>query len=151
MREPKSKSDTFISRVKKWFFDALRTHSIYSLKKTLLVTDDDKVVGDTVEACLRVEGYDIFRAGTGDEAVYIARSQRPDLIILDLMMPKMNGWDTCKVLKGDARTRAIPLIIMSGLSLMGDSEKAFEAGAADFLNKPFDREELIQKVRKWLS
>ena len=77
--------------------------------------------------------------------------ERPDLILLDIVMPTLDGWETCKILKEDNQTSKIPIVIISALALLGDSEKAFESGADDFLGKPFGRDELMRKVRKWLN
>ena len=148
---PKDQRGSFISQLLKDIFSVFKKTGLLPFKKHILVVEDDLPVGNTIEARLKLEGYGVFRASDGKDGVEIARRERPDLVILDIMMPMLNGWETCKILKEGGRTRAIPVIVISALPLMGHSEKAFEAGADDFLNKPFGRDELMLKVRKWIG
>lgn len=140
-----------MARIAKVLASFLRKRNILPFKKVILVIDDDHAVGKTIEARLKLEGYVVLRAARGHEGVEIARMERPDLILLDIVMPTLDGWETCKILKDDTQTSKIPVVIISALALLGHSEKAFEAGADDFLGKPFGRDELMRKVRKWLN
>ncbi|MCB4756933.1 MAG: response regulator [Elusimicrobia bacterium] len=119
-------------------------------KKKILVVDDEKVLAEGIEARLTVEGYKIVVAYDGQEGVEKARSIKPDLIILDVTMPKINGIEACRILRREEKTKNIPIIILTALNTLGDSEKAFAAGANDFVQKPFDNSRLIEKIKKHL-
>ncbi len=114
---------------------------------TILVVDDEIKNSKLLEALLAPRGYRIFKAFNGLEAVEQARKQRPDLILLDVNMPVMDGYEACRTLKADPETNLIPVIFMTALSLVEDRVKGLEAGADDFLTKPVNREELMARIR----
>jgi DNA-binding response OmpR family regulator len=117
----------------------------------ILVVDDDHTIADSVEALLRAKGYTVLRAVDGMEAIAVAQKEMPTLLILDLLMPKMSGFDVCGVLKGASATNKIAILVLTALGQMGDVEKAFSLGADDYLIKPFDSERLLRKVTKLLG
>jgi CheY-like chemotaxis protein len=119
-------------------------------RKKILIADDDKSVAECLEILLGLSGYEVFVAGDGQEAVQKARIVVPDLILLDMIMPKLNGFDACKIIKNDPVLRKIPLIALTSLTQMGDMEKAYAAGADDYQHKPFDNGRLLGKVKKYL-
>lgn len=114
----------------------------------ILVVDDEPFNVDLVEAILGPLGYQIFKAYDGGEALTLVYKEKPDLILLDLMMPKVNGYHVLRWLKGHRRLRLIPIIILTAFA--DEKVKAFEAGADDFIAKPIDRFELIARVRAHL-
>ena len=86
-------------------------------------------------------------AGNGGDAIKQAREGQPDLVLLDIMVPQVNGWEVCRRLKQDAETRAIPVIMVTGRVEEGDKVLGFEMGADDYVTKPFSPRELVARVR----
>lgn len=117
-------------------------------KKRILVVEDEIDIAEGLKARLELDDYEVILAGDGAAGVEMARKERPDAIILDVMMPKINGYDVCKIIKDDVKLRSIPVLVLTALPQLKDAELAFEAGATDFLNKPYTNERLIQKVSK---
>src|SRR5215472_3018047 len=113
---------------------------------TVLVVDDDPNNVDYLEQELEGLGYRTISAHNGVEAIAIVRSSPPDIILLDIMMPIMDGFATCKLLKGSAETRLIPIIIMTALDGVEDRVKGIQAGADDFLTKPVNERELLARI-----
>lgn len=122
----------------------------FSRKKKILIIEDEPDIAASLAARLELEGFRIDITNNGQEGVHSARSGKPDLILLDIMMPLLNGYDVLNLLKTDPSTKAIPIIVLTALPHVEDAEKAFQAGASDFLNKPYTNERLVQKVRKIL-
>jgi len=121
--------------------------------KKILVVDDQKEIRELVEATLRIGDYKIFQAGTGPEAIEIARCEKPDLMFLDVMMPEggMDGFDVCGELKNDPKTASITIIMLTALGQDEDKERSREAGADDYFTKPFSPLKLMNKVDEILS
>lgn len=117
----------------------------------ILVVDDDHAIGDSLEALLKAKGFAVVRAADGKEAVAVAQRELPALLILDLLLPKMSGFDVCGTLKAASATRKILILVLTALGQMGDVEKAFSLGADDYLVKPFDSDRLLRKVAKLLG
>ena len=103
-----------------------------------------------LEAYLADEGYQILMAADGHQTMQMVDQHQPDLILLDIMMPRMSGYEVCSQLKGDASKRMIPVLIVTALNEPGDIEKAVNAGCDDFLTKPVNRLELRTRVRSLL-
>jgi len=117
----------------------------------ILVADDESNVRELLKSILTGEGYAIIEAADGGSAYATAVSQKPDIILLDLMMPVMNGYRVLKKLKNHSDTEPIPVIILTALRLPEDVQKGMEAGAADYITKPFSSGELLDRVRMVLS
>jgi DNA-binding response OmpR family regulator len=113
----------------------------------VLVVEDERDVSELLRYNLGREGYDVIVAATGAEALRRAREARPDLILLDIMIPGVNGWEVCRRLKQDAETRAIPVIVVTGRVEEGDKVLGFELGADDYVTKPFSTRELLARIR----
>ncbi|TMQ22048.1 MAG: response regulator [Candidatus Rokuibacteriota bacterium] len=113
----------------------------------VLVVEDERDVAELLRYNLGKEGYDVVVAATGTEAVRQAHEARPDLVLLDIMVPQLNGWEICRRLKQDAETRAIPVIMVTGRVEEGDKVLGFEVGADDYVTKPFSPRELIARIR----
>jgi two-component system alkaline phosphatase synthesis response regulator PhoP len=119
-------------------------------RRTILVVDDEEDIQELVKLNLLREGYDVLTAETGDQALALARSRQPSLIILDLLLPGLQGLDVCKALKAEQKTRAIPIIILSAKTEESDIVTGLEVGADDYITKPFSSKVLIARVRRAL-
>lgn len=121
-----------------------------SQKRTILVVDDVPVNIQLLTTYLASEGYDIISARDGVEAIELVRQCIPDLILLDVMMPKMNGFEVCEAIKSNEDTKFIPVIMVTALNELEDKIKGMNAGADDFISKPFNKLELMVRVRSLL-
>ena len=114
---------------------------------TVLVVDDQPTIRVLVRAALKDTGYRLLEAGDGVSAVQLARSERPDLILLDIALPRMDGLEVCRRLKEDPATAAIPVLLLSGLVMQQDPEQAAEAvGAEGCITKPFNPIALAKQI-----
>lgn len=116
----------------------------------ILVADDDPDILRFVELNLRLEGYEIETAGDGEEALRKARERTPALVILDVMMPKMDGLEVCQALRSDSRTSQVCVIMLTARSMSADKVLGLTAGADDYISKPFDPLELVARVKTTL-
>ncbi len=116
----------------------------------ILVVDDIPANVELLEALLSADGYDILTALDGEEALQQVADNDPDLILLDVMMPGMNGFEVCARLKNDVTTQFIPIVLLTALDRMEDKVRGLESGADDFLTKPFNRIELKARIRSLL-
>lgn len=119
--------------------------------RTILVIDDDPVVTAALSGMLGGDGFAVLAAADGPQGRRLARNERPDIILLDLIMPGESGLDTCVRLKADPATAAIPVLFISGSSETADKVAGLEAGAVDYITKPFARAEVAARVRRHLS
>ena len=113
----------------------------------VLVVEDEADVAEMIRYNLGKEGYEVRLAGTGTDALRQAKETRFDVILLDIMVPQLNGWEICRRLKLDRETQAIPVIMVTGRVEEGDKVLGFEMGADDYVTKPFSPRELIARVR----
>ena len=118
---------------------------------TVLVVEDDPVILHLLEVNFDLEGFTVLRAADGAEGLEAAREQHPDVIVSDIMMPRMSGIDLVIALKGDSATAAIPIILLSAKAQTGDLKKGIDAGADDYVTKPFEPLELVERVNALLS
>jgi len=116
----------------------------------ILVVDDMPANVRVLKLRLQAEGYEVVEAGDGLEALEKVKEEDPDLILLDIMMPKMNGYEVCRRLKAEEKTRLIPVVMVTALKETADRVKGLEAGADDFLSKPFDPTELQARAHSLL-
>ena len=119
--------------------------------KTIVLIEDSKVLGTALTGALKVEGIETFWAANGVLGVAMAKQKKPDLILLDLMLPKLSGFDVCKLLKSDNATWRIPIVIMSTLSDPESRERAAAAGADHFIPKPYDLTSTLAEIKKILK
>ena len=117
-------------------------------KSKILIADDELYIRHLVSSALGRD-YTVLEASNGEEALDIARSQRPDLILLDIMMPKLDGIGACYLLKSDIYTKAIPVIMVSVRTDKLDQDYSKEMGADDYLTKPFSVQALLDKVKQY--
>src|SRR5438128_11751497 len=115
--------------------------------RRILLAEDEKDVAELIRYTLTKEGYDVTLVTNGAEALRQTREIRPDLVLLDLMIPQLNGWEVCRRLKQDPATRAIPVIMVTARVEEGDKVLGFEMGADDYVTKPFSTRELVARVR----
>jgi DNA-binding response OmpR family regulator len=113
----------------------------------VLVVEDEADVAEMIRYNLGKEGYDVRLAATGIDALRQAKEAKPDVILLDIMVPQLNGWEICRRLKQDRETVAIPVIMVTGRVEEGDKVLGFEMGADDYVTKPFSPRELLARVR----
>lgn len=117
----------------------------------VLVVDDEPANVALLQAYLEAEGYQVMAAYRGEEALEKAFARQPDLVLLDVLMPGPNGFEVCRRLKADPRTHFVPVVIVTALQALEDKIAGAEAGADDFLTKPFDHVELLARVRNLLQ
>ena len=116
----------------------------------ILIADDQPMNVDILQTRLAVHGYEILTAADGEEALGVARAQLPDLILLDIMMPKMDGLEVCRLLKGDAALPFMPIIMVTAKADTKDIVAGLEAGADEYLTKPVDQAALVARVKSML-
>ncbi|MGH2729314.1 MAG: GGDEF domain-containing response regulator [Actinomycetota bacterium] len=119
-------------------------------RELILVADDDEDIVRFVEVNLRLEGFDVVTAGDGEAALSAAYDRMPDLVLLDVMMPKLDGFEVCQRLRADSKTRHISVIMLTAKSLSADKVVGLTAGADDYMIKPFDPIELVARVKSAL-
>lgn len=115
-------------------------------KATILVVDDSLVNLAALNELLEQRGFNVLLANSGQRAIAIAKENHPDLILLDVVMPGWDGYETCKQIKGDSKLSNIPILFISGLGDTQNKIKAFQAGAVDYVSKPFQNDELFARV-----
>ena len=113
----------------------------------VLVVEDERDVAELLRYHLVREGFEVTAVSSGTDAVRQAREARPDIVLLDIMVPQLNGWEVCRRLKQEAETRGVPVIMVTGRVEEGDKVLGFEMGADDYITKPFSPRELIARVR----
>ena len=120
--------------------------------RKILFVEDESVLQKTFEETLRKEGYEMISALDGEVGFNLAKKEKPDLILLDLVLPKINGFEVLKKLKEDPETKGIPVIILTNLERMSDIDKTLELGAAAYLVKvDYSLEEVVEKIEKILG
>lgn len=128
----------------------MQTSDIDISSSRVLIADDIQQNRELLEAYLADEGYEILMAADGQQTMQMVDQHQPDLILLDIMMPRMSGYEVCSQIKSDPAKRAIPVLMVTALNEAGDIEKAVNAGCDDFLTKPVNRLELRTRVRSLL-
>ena len=117
------------------------------MKETILIVEDEKDIIKLLEYNLKKEGFNTSVAQDGEDALDMAPRLHPDLIILDLMLPGVDGWDVCKALKKETKTATIPIIMLTAKSQESDKVVGLELGADDYVTKPFSPRELIARIK----
>jgi len=120
-------------------------------KKKILVVDDEQVTLKLLSIRLGINGFDVVTASDGAAGLECARKEKPDLIVLDLMLPNINGFEICRMLKFDDLYKHIPIIILSALHDQKERDRAVECGADAYFIKPFDLDLLLSKIRNLLE
>jgi DNA-binding response OmpR family regulator len=121
------------------------------MQARVLVADDDPIILRLLEVNLGLEGFAVVTAGRGEEAIRQAQEMRPDLIILDVMMPGMSGYDVAGQLRNDPDTAGIPIVFLSARAQEEDRKRGHALGVAAYVTKPFDPAELVDIVRRLVA
>src|SRR4030042_1028801 len=122
------------------------------MSKKILFVEDESALQKTLGDVLEQEGYKVMSALDGEAGLKMAQTEIPDLILLDLILPKMHGFEVLRMLKSDEATKDIPIIVLTNLESMGDIEKALELGATTYLVKEsYTLEEVVSKIKKALG
>ncbi len=117
----------------------------------ILVAEDEKDIRELIAFTLRFAGFDVLLATNGVEAVEVAQAQRPDLVILDVRMPRMSGYEACRRLKENPQTASLPVVFLSAKGQDSEIQQGLESGAEEYILKPFAPDELIQQVQDILN
>jgi two-component system alkaline phosphatase synthesis response regulator PhoP len=120
-------------------------------EKKILIVDDEKQLVSLVGLHMKMSGYDVLSAADGEKALTIVREENPDLVILDLMLPKIDGFEVCKRLRAESKIWNTPVIMLTARSESMDKLKGFECGADDYVTKPFSPRELVARVKRVLA
>ncbi|WP_153556202.1 response regulator [Roseimaritima sediminicola] len=116
-------------------------------KASVLIVEDDRSIADVISYNLRQQGYEVFLASDGEDGIAQAKHRRPDVVILDLMLPVIDGLDVCRSLKADKETRKIRILMLTAKSEESDQLIGFSLGADDYVTKPFSVKVLLQRVK----
>ena len=119
--------------------------------KTVLIADDEADIVETLAFMLEAQEFNVITANDGEAALMKAKEERPDLILLDVMMPKINGYKVCRLLKFDKQYSNIPILMLTARSQDEDRAIGEETGADEYITKPFDIEEVVEKVKEYLN
>jgi DNA-binding response OmpR family regulator len=122
-----------------------------SERKFILIVEDEPDAARLVAFHLQRAGYQVGQAGAGQEALNAAFESRPDLIILDLMLPKLDGFEVCRMLKTSPISRHVPILMVTALAATASKIRGFSLGADDYLTKPFEVAELLARIKALLS
>ncbi len=120
-------------------------------KGKILVVDDEVNITQILQFSIGAEGFEVLTAQNGEDAIEKARREQPDLIILDIMMPKIDGYEACRILKANPLTRNIPVVLLTAKGREIDKRLGFEVGATDYIVKPFSPSKLIERIHRLLS
>ena len=119
-------------------------------KGKILVVDDEVNITQILEFSIGAEGYEVVTAANGEEAIEKARREQPDLIILDVMMPRIDGYEACRILKTNPLTKSIPVVLLTAKGRDIDKRLGYEVGATDYIIKPFSPNKLIDRIHQLL-
>ncbi len=120
-------------------------------KKKIIIVDDDENLRKMIKIRLELKNYSVLEADSGESALELINNEKPDLILLDIAMPDMDGYEVCKLLKDNEDTKNIPIVFLTGIE--GNIENKLQGlmvGGADYIQKPFDGKELVERIEKIL-
>ena len=120
-------------------------------RKKILVVEDNEMNLELVTDILEAEGYEVIQATNGNDALESANSQRPDLILMDIQLPQMDGLEVTRLLKGNEGTRQIKVVALTAHAMRGDEEKARSAGCSGYIPKPINTREFVSIIRHYLA
>lgn len=146
----------FLSLIGILFFSQIKTKLAFfekdgAMRKSVLIVDDDEGLLKTVKPVLLASGYSVLTATTGEKGIQIAKRQKPDLIVLDVILPGMKGRQVCQKLKEDGATHTIPVIFLTAKDSPDDVKAELAAGAISHITKPFTNQKLIDEIKKALG
>jgi DNA-binding response OmpR family regulator len=117
----------------------------------ILIAEDERDIRDLITFTLGFAGFEVVAAANGEEAVNLARQEIPDLILMDVRMPRMTGYEACAILKTDAKLKDVPVIFLSAKGQDSEIQAGLQAGAADYLLKPFAPDQLTERIQAVLA
>lgn len=117
----------------------------------ILIAEDERDIRDLVAFTLRFAGHEVAAASNGEEAVQLAPKEKPDLILMDVRMPRMTGYDACRVMKADPNLKDIPVVFLSAKGQESEIQTGLEVGAEEYLLKPFAPDQLTERVKAILA
>ena len=117
----------------------------------ILLVEDNELNRDMLSRRLKKRGFDVEIAIDGQQGIDMANSMQPNLILLDMSLPVVDGWDAARALKADAKTKDIPIIALTAHAMAGDKEKALEAGCDEYDTKPVELPRLLEKIDAWIK
>ena len=120
-------------------------------KGKILVVDDEIYIVHILDFSLGMEGYEVITALDGEQALERMKSERPDLVVLDIMMPKLDGYEVCKAIKSNPSTKQTPVILLSAKGRNVDQKLGFDVGADDYITKPFSPRKLVERINQLLG
>ncbi|MDQ3249700.1 MAG: response regulator [Chloroflexota bacterium] len=120
-------------------------------ERLILLAEDNEFTAETMQDYLRFHGYQVHLARTGYEVIELALSMHPDLIIMDIQMPGLNGFDATQRLRGETATAQTPIIALTALAMAGDRERCLQAGSNGYFSKPISLRELLESIRHHLG
>ena len=121
------------------------------MAKKILIADDEQNIVISLEFLMKREGYEVSIANDGEEAVAMIRSERPDLVLLDVMMPKKSGFEVCQEIKSDAALQSVRILMLTAKGRDTEVAKGLALGADAYMTKPFSTKELVERVRSMLA
>jgi two-component system alkaline phosphatase synthesis response regulator PhoP len=120
-------------------------------KGKILVVDDEIYIVHILDFSLGMEGYEVITALDGEQALERMKSEKPDLVVLDIMMPKLDGYEVCKSIKSNPTTKQTPVILLSAKGRNVDQKLGFDVGADDYITKPFSPRKLVERINQLLG
>lgn len=121
------------------------------MAQSILIVDDAPNIVLSLEFLMKQEGYEVFSVDNGEEALALVERHRPDLILLDVMMPRKDGYEVCQVIRANEQYKDTRIIMLTAKGRDVEREKGLALGADDYITKPFSTREVVEKVRKYLS
>lgn len=122
-----------------------------AIKKKIVIIEDSKKISVVLQEVLKSEGYEVFWSNNGIEGIRTVRREKPDIILLDLLLPKVNGYEICNMIKRDNQLRHIPVLVISTLGGKEHIQKAKLCGAEKFMKKPYQLDDLLAEIKKTLA
>lgn len=120
-------------------------------KKTILIVEDEFFLAETLKDRFEFLGYDVLYAENGEEAIRLLQSSKVDLVVMDVIMPVMDGFEATRKIRADEKLKKIPVIILTAKARLQDEKESMAVGANDYMTKPFNADELVKKIEKWIS
>jgi DNA-binding response OmpR family regulator len=117
----------------------------------ILIAEDERDIRELITYTLQFAGYEVVSAGDGEEAVQLTLQEKPDLVLLDVRMPRMNGYEACKAIKADEKTKGIPVVFLSAKGQEAEIQAGMQAGAVEYMVKPFSPDQLTARVQVVLA
>ena len=120
-------------------------------KEKILIVEDNPLNLELIVDILQVRGYEIFTATTGKESIELAKKAMPDLILMDMQLPVLDGYEATRRIRQDPQLKSIPIVALTSYAMRGDKERIFEAGCNGYIAKPIDTRKIIKQIREFLE